>query len=817
MGYSIREIASILRLESDSDRIIEHLLIDSRKVLHPNSTLFFALQGAHQDGHSFIPELIAKGVKAFVVSKPVDPDDDDITILQVDHVLDALQHIAAYHRDRFGMPVFAITGSNGKTVVKEWLYQLLHQDHRIVRSPRSYNSQIGVPLSLWQMNDGHEMAIIEAGISEPGEMEILEQMIQPTHGVITNLGEAHAKNFHDPLEKLNEKLDLFESCDTIFYCSDHNLVGQIMKERYPTKNMVGWSVNPGSQLEVRDIDLDSMKVTVRYEGREHVFPLPFSDNGSIENFLHCINIAMHLESNPDELARRAESISPIDMRMQLHRGINGCTLINDSYNSDLPSILNGIEWLSRQTQHEKKVVILSDFETASEDFEKTFNAAIAAMKSAGVKRFIGVGPVISFYNEWVDIEEKHFAASTEEAEKKLMEMRFSDEAILIKGSRKFNLESLVKILQLQSHGTTVEINLGAMGRNLDAFRQKIPQDTKIMCMVKAFSYGTGSYEVAHYLSTKGVDYLAVAYADEGAQLRKAGITLPIMILNPEERSHHLLFKYHLEPEVYSVQVLASLVASYEQSFHSDETSLKIHLNLDTGMHRLGLVEDDLKSISELMDQYPYLEVASIFSHLSSADEQDQHEFTQGQIEQFERLSNQFMSEKSVKPLRHLLNTSGMHRYSDYAFDMVRLGIGLYGSGEDSLESTLEPVVSVKARILQIKNLAKGDSLGYGRSHIASKAQTVATISLGYADGLGRDLGNGHGFVFVNGEKQPILGNVCMDMCMVDVSGMVVNVGDEVIWIGSDQTLGAVAKQMNTIPYEVLTSIPERVKRVYFEE
>ncbi len=818
MNYSIEEIAGILGAElSEGPSVtVDHLLIDSRRLYEPNSTLFFALNGRNHDGHHYIVDCASRGVRAFVAERKVEGV-QDVRWLIVEDVRKALQLLASYHRDSFQHPIIAITGSNGKTIVKEWLYQMLGDRYRIVRSPRSYNSQVGVPLSLWQLSNRFDLAIIEAGISLPGEMKTLTEMIQSNFGLMTNIGDAHSVNFDSQEQKLDEKLGLFEHCDTIFYCRDHNLIHQKLKSRYPNKNLVSWSKESSDSLQLVNASADERsKILVRHEGQQHRFEIPFSDEASIENFMHVLNVAFYFEVPVEGLQQSAERLSAVNMRMELSRGQNRCTLINDSYNSDLPSIINGIEWLSRQKQHKKKTVILSALEHEIQNVSEVYEKLNLILQEKGIQRFIGIG--FQKEDQIFSLHENHYYADTKEFISAHHLLKIDDEAILIKGARNYNFEEVAKALQEQNHSTVLEINLNSLVHNLQVYRSLLKPRTKIMAMVKASSYGSGGIEVAQKLENSRVNYLAVAYADEGVELRKAGISSSIVVLNPENRSFNSLIKHRLEPEIFSIEMLREFAFSLQHNLLAEEIPFPIHINLDTGMHRLGFIEEELEELVVFLKSNAELEVKSVFTHLSSADNSEEDSYTKQQIELFTKYSEFIEAGIGKVVLRHVLNTAGVERYPEHQFDMVRLGIGLYGvSPSQSIQKKLRVVGSLKARILQIKQLKPGDSVGYSRSFKASSNTRIATIALGYADGLSRSLSNGKGSLMWNGNALQIVGTVCMDMCMVDIGDYDCHVGDELEYFGLNQSLMSIAQKLNTISYEVLSSIPSRVKRTYIEE
>ncbi|QHL88367.1 bifunctional UDP-N-acetylmuramoyl-tripeptide:D-alanyl-D-alanine ligase/alanine racemase [Nibribacter ruber] len=799
---------------------IQHLLTDSRKLVNAATSVFFAIRGDFHDGHDYVAGLYQQGVRQFVVEDLSAFSElssfPDANLLLVNSGVKALQDVAAYHRVRFHLPVVAITGSNGKTIVKEWLSQLLSPTERVVKSPRSYNSQIGVPLSVWQINETHTIGVFEAGISEPGEMEKLAKVIQPTLGIFTNLGSAHNEGFSSQEQKLEEKLLLFSGVNKLIYCADHELVRQAVHHH----NISGftWSLKGNAahvQVKIKSTSTHKTKIAYTYQDQEHSLTLPFTDDASLENALHCLTLLLRLGLPPEKLAPAFERLTPVAMRLERKEAINGCYVIDDTYNNDLAGLRIALDVLGQQARRGRKTLILSDLLEAGLE-EKTLYQQVAYDVAAhGVDRVIGIGDVISRHQHLFP-SGSEFYFGTDSFLGQLRPETFRQETILVKGARVFQFEKVVAALQQQVHGTVLEVNLDALVHNLNFYRSKVSTQTKIMVMVKAFAYGAGSYEIANLLQFHRVDYLAVAYTDEGVALREHGITLPIMVMNPSPDSFLKMQQYNLEPEIYSPDLLHRFLDYFPEN--SPKTP-RIHLKLDTGMHRLGFDPAELTEALEVLVQVPHVQVESVFSHLAGADEALYNDFSRQQISAFEQMAQQVESTLGYAVTKHILNSAGIIRFGqEAAFDMVRLGIGLYGIESSGMEQGgLQTVGQLKTTISQVKRVAKGDTVGYSRKGVADTDKVTATIAIGYADGYDRRFGNGVGEVLVNGRRVPIMGNICMDMCMIDVTGLDVQAGEEVIVFGKELPLTELSSRIGTIPYELLTNVSTRVKRVFYNE
>lgn len=827
-GYSIAEIHRVLGSSlalKNRDRQISELLIDSRRLNQPEKTLFFALTGERHDGHRFVRDLYQKGVRNFVISQLPRGFEkmQQANFIKVSNTLSALQILAAFHRKQFDIPVVGITGSNGKTVVKEWLYQLLNHDQSIVRSPKSFNSQVGVPLSVWQLNPSHDLAFFEAGISQPGEMKRLAEILHPTIGVFTHLGDAHGEHFASDAEKVDEKLLLFRDATTLYYGKDQKTVHARIEANafLQDKNLVTWSAeDEEATLFVTATTPGESTTTIqgRFAQREISITIPYTDKASVENATLCWLILLDHQLADSLIVERMKRLATVRMRLEMKEGVNRCTLINDSYNSDVGSLKIALEVLQHQHQHVRKTLILSDILEADRQTEELYRQVADLVNAQPLDRLIGIGAQLSAHQQLFQVDKQQFFADTEAFLMAHSSMDFQREAVLIKGARSFEFERIDELLQQQSHETVLEINLNALVENLNYFRSKLQSGTKLMVMVKAFSYGSGSYEIANVLQFHRVDYLGVAYADEGVELRKAGITIPIMVMSPEEASFDDLLLYNLEPEIYNLSLLKRFARNIRENHLSDRLPFPIHLKLDTGMHRLGLEEQDLEEVLALLQDDQCLQVQSVFSHLAASGSPEHEEFTAQQIERFQAMSDRISQSLDYPFLRHIANTAAITHHPEAQFDMVRLGIGLHGLGADEAEdAALTRVGTLKTSIIQVKHIKAGETIGYGRAGKATEDMTTATVAIGYADGLNRNLGNGVGQMIVRGQRVSTIGAICMDMCMLDMTGIPVQEGDEVIVFGQELSIREVAAKLKTIPYEILTSISRRVKRVYFQE
>lgn len=817
---SISEIVGGQLVGKAEGVIVTDLLIDSRQLVDAAHTLFFALISSRNDGHRYINDLYDKGVRAFVVQRRPQPPLPDAAFIVVEDTLSALQTLAAWHRAQFSYPVIAITGSNGKTIVKEWLSQILGYDYNIVRSPKSYNSQVGVPLSVWQMNEKHNLAIIEAGISKPDEMLRLQRIIQPTIGVFTNIGQAHDENFINREQKAGEKMNLFTRVDTLIYCQDHANIQQVLIRSglAATVKLFSWSRKSNEcSLFVDAVNKVGRQAEIDcvYLGRRMRFHIPFCDDASVENAIHCIATALFLGLPEKHISERLSGLTSVAMRLEIKAGINNCTLVNDYYNSDVNSLGIALDVMNQQQQHKSKTLILSDILQSGRDEMDLYAEIAHIIESKNVDMLIGIGPAISRQAKQFKLK-SYFYPSVNAFLMQFSFSNFHNQTILLKGARAFEFEQIGVELQEKAHETVLEINFNHLVNNLNYYRSKIKPETKLMVMVKAFGYGSGNYEVSNILQFHHADYLTVAFADEGVELRRAGITLPIMVMSPEVNSYDNIIKYDLEPEVFSFRNLSFIERALESM--GAQMPLNIHVKLDTGMHRLGFAKPEIPELLRRIEANPLLHVKSIFSHLATADNPDEDAFTMRQIELFDEVSSIIVQALPYKVLRHILNTAGITRFTKYQFDMVRLGIGLYGVPTCEVDKgALETVVSLKTTINQIKVVPAGDSIGYNRNGRATHEMRIGIIPIGYADGLSRMLGNGNGKFWVNGRQVRVIGDICMDMCMLDLDGVEAQEGDTVVVFDAEHSISDIAKACRTIPYEIMTSISQRVKRVYFQE
>ena len=825
--YSGEELAEIMKaqlLSPDVNAIkAEDILIDSRKFIRAAKTLFFALKGDRNDGHRYIHDLYRKGIRYFVISDNRFSRSglEKASFFEVSDTRKALQQLAAHHRSMFDIPVIGITGSNGKTIVKEWLFQLLSPDKKIVRSPKSYNSQIGVPLSVWQMNQQHELAIFEAGISRPDEMEHLQTMIQPTLGIFTNIGEAHSEGFIGLAQKIGEKLKLFTRVKTLIYNNDQKELLEVIIRSGILENIgtFTWGTEENSDLRILEKEVIEAKTTIHavHQEKEISIEIPFADTASVENAIHCWAAMLSLGYDQQIIVKRMAALTPIAMRLEQKEGINNCTIINDAYNSDFNSLTIALDFMNQQNQHKEKVIILSDILQSGRNEVDLYSSVAELLKQKGISRIIGIGEAISRHAGLFEME-KDFFPTTRDFIAGFPMASFRNQTILLKGARIFEFERINRLLQQKVHETVFEINLSALIDNLNFFRSKLKPETKVMAMVKAFSYGSGSFEIANILQFHQVDYLAVAYVDEGVELRNAGIRLPIMVMNPEEYAFDLMLKYQLEPEIFSFRALRMLEKAIRRNQLPQNKPVKVHLKLETGMHRLGFQEEEIDELISHIQANPLIYVQSVFSHLAGSDKPALDDFTRAQIVQFQHMAEKLKEKLAHHFYMHLLNSAGISRFPEAQFDMVRLGIGLYGiSSHKETAERLRNVTSLRSEITQIKEVKAGESVGYNRSFMAKKEHRIATVSVGYADGLFRTLGNGNFTFWVKGVPAPVVGDICMDMCMIDVTGMDVKEGDAVIVFNAEHPVTELAAAANTIPYEVLSRISRRVKRVYYHE
>jgi alanine racemase len=814
LTLTIRNIVPIIKanwIGQNDVAIIDYISIDSRSLQNDENTLFFALSGPNHDGHQYIEELISKGTQYFVVTRIPEDVKEKGNFLVVENTLEALQKFAAFYRSQFDFPIIGITGSNGKTIIKEWLNFLLSPDFNIIRSPKSYNSQVGVPLSILGIKEKHNLGIFEAGISTTNEMEKLQKIIQPTIGILSNIGSAHDEGFQSVAEKIKEKLKLFTSVKVLILNKNKSISAFIN----PKIKTFSWcSDDKSADVYITKKNTDELTVLcVTYQEDTFTITIPFHDQASIENAIHCMMVMLYFGYNQKVIQTRMAQLYPVEMRLKVKNGINNTTIIDDSYSSDFQSLKIALDFLENQKHHKKKTVILSDIFQSGLNNEELYSQVSQLIISNKINRVIGIGETFSqFKNKFINcVAFKNVADFTKAFEN----LNFENETILIKGARDFHFEEIVSMLEEKTHETVLEINLNAISHNLNFYKSKLAPKTKMMVMVKAFGYGNGGFEIAKLLEHHKVDYLGVAFADEGISLKSAGITVPIMVLNPESTSFSALIQHQLEPEIYSIKGLRAFLKIAEQK---KLKHFPIHIKIDTGMHRLGFEQDNLSELIQTLKGNETVQIKSILSHMATSDDLKHDAFSKSQIALFEKLSSQLQTSLNIKPIRHILNTSGITNYPEAQYDMVRLGIGLYGISNDYEEQKeLENVGTLKSIISQIRTIDKGESVGYGRRFIAEKETIIATIPIGYADGIRRSWGHGVGYVVINNIQAKIIGSICMDMLMVDVTNIDCKEGQTVIVFGENPTVKLMAKQLNTIPYEILTSISQRVKRVFFRE
>ncbi|MEZ4787076.1 MAG: bifunctional UDP-N-acetylmuramoyl-tripeptide:D-alanyl-D-alanine ligase/alanine racemase [Flavobacterium haoranii] len=807
MTFSLPHIISILDAKTVgtfNNFTIENVSIDSRSLQNSSGTLFFALKGLNHDAHEYIKTLISKGVQYFVVEFIPEGLEQKANFIIVSDTKIALQQTAKYYRSLFNFPIIGITGSNGKTIVKEWLNFLLSPDFSVVRSPKSYNSQVGVPLSIFGINENHNLGIFEAGISLKGEMSILEEIIEPSIGILTHFGTAHAEGFTSEKEKLEEKLSLFKNCKTVILESNKEI------ENLLQNNPFTWSFSDQSASVYFEKNGSQLKVI--FNNTTFEVTVPFQDEISLKNIATCITTLLFLKISTQKITERIPKLFPVEIRLEAKKGINNCVLIDDSYSSDYQSIKIALDFLEQQKLHKKKTIILSDVFQSGLPIDVLYEKVGRVLQNNNIDRIIVIGETISSYLK--DLPNVISFNSTIDFLKQFNTQSFQNETILIKGARSFNFDEIVVLLEEKKHETVLEIDLDALTHNLNFYKSKLKPETKIMVMVKAFGYGNGGFEIAKLLEHLKVNYLGVAFADEGVELRKAGISIPIMVMNPEMHSFSTMIAYDLEPEIYSINELNEFIKIAQQK---NVASYPIHIKIDTGMHRLGFEKPQLEQLISILKETNLVEVKSIFSHLATSDDTSFRAFTLEQYKRYAEASELIMKNLKSKPIQHILNTSGIFNYPEFQLNMVRLGIGLYGVGNSDEENQkLQNVSTLKSIISQIREVSTEESIGYGRKFRVTNRMKIATIPIGYADGIRRAWGNEKGFVTIKNQKATILGNVCMDMLMVDITNIECQEGDEVIIFGKSPTVVEMAKTLDTIPYEILTSISQRVKRIFFK-
>lgn len=822
MTYSLSDISRILNLPAPAtEREISVLLTDSRSLTDPDHSLFFAITTSNNDGHRYLAQLYEMGVRAFVVNHiPEDMDMvDDATFLVVPNATRALQALARHHRERFTAPVIGITGSHGKTTVKEWLYQALSADYNIVRSPRSFNSQIGVPLSVWELNDDTQLAIIEAGVSRQGEMAALKSVIRPEIGIITNIDSEHDAGFSSRRRKCEEKVSLLADCSCIIYCADDELIADAVGRLCHPHIEIAWSMtNADTPLFISSIKRHERTTDINYNylQENRSVTIPFTADNQIHNAIHVLAVMLYLNRPDEEIRRAMEALTPVMTRINVIEGVNNCMLIYDSYTSDLHSLTPALDFMHRRrTAERSSTLILSDVMHETLPPAKLYQTIAETIRKRGIDRFIGIGPEF-MRNQRYFPSSAMFYPDTTSFLTSVSPGDFQDELILIKGAPAFHFDLIVDMLEARQHETVLEVNLDAIVHNFNMYRAMVKPTTGIVCMVKASGYGAGSYELAKTLQSQGASYLAVAVLDEGIDLRRAGITMPIMVLNPKVVNYRSLFAYNLEPEIFNMDILNEIIREGEKYGITD---YPVHIKLDTGMHRLGFLEKDIPEVIDTLKRQKAIRPASVFSHLAVADEPLQDEYTRMQFEIFDHCADLLQSGFNHHIMRHILNSTGISRFPDHQCDLVRLGICLYGikTLSDGSQDGLKPVSALSTTVISLKEWPAGTTIGYGRRGVLKRESRVATIPVGYADGINRHLGNGNMHVFINGHRCPTIGNICMDACMIDVTDAPCAVGDHVEIFGHNIPVDEIAKTLDTIPYEVLTSVSSRVKRVYYRE
>ncbi len=822
MNYTIEKITTLIgaRRVGSADAKIGWLLTDSRSLCFPEETLFFALKTARNDGHRYIDDLYRRGVRNFVVSSLPEQQKADANYLKVPSPLAALQRLAERHRDEFDCPVVGITGSNGKTMVKEWLYQLLSPQHTVTRSPKSYNSQIGVPLSVWLLNEQTEIALFEAGISEPDEMEPLRDIIQPTIGVLTYLGGAHQEHFRSMEEKCMEKLQLFHGAKVIVYNSDDDIVSRCIRRSGYKGEKIGWSMeNISAPLYIENVtnEKDATRIVYHYKGTRGQYLLPFFDEASLQCSFACLAVALYLGTEPGQLAERMAALEPVAMRLEVKEGQHGCVIINDSYNSDINSLGIALDFMSRRVNDaRRRTLILSDIFQSGMESSALYAEVSNLCEQRGVNKFVGIGPALLSQASQIAVADKSFFATTEDFLMSDVFRQLHDEVVLVKGARVFGFDRITERLEQKVHETILEVNLNALVDNLNYYRSFMKPETKLVCMVKADAYGAGAVEVAKTLQDHRVDYLAVAVADEGVTLRRHGITQNIMIMNPEMTAFKTMFDYDLEPEVYSFRLLDALILAAEKQ---GITGWPVHIKLDTGMHRLGFdPTHDMDELIQRLKRQNAIIPRSVFSHFVGSDSADFDRFSAEQFRKFCEGSEKLQSAFSHKILRHICNSAGIVHFPERHLDMCRLGLGLYGYDPMTpAQAPLSPVSTLKTTILQLRRVPKDETVGYSRRGVLQRDSLIAAIPIGYADGLSRHLGRGAGYCLVNGQKAPYVGNICMDVAMIDVTDIPCQEGDSVEIFGEHLPVNVLSDVLDTIPYEVLTAVSGRVKKVYFQD
>ena len=818
MKLSTEKIANIFKYPEPAEKYtIRYVSIDSRQILQARQTLFFALKGSQVDGHQFIADAYKKGVRNFVVQKLPSKDTyKNANFFVVRNTLNALQKLATYYRNSLSTKIIGITGSNGKTVVKEWLASMLNLKFKTAKSPKSYNSQIGVPLSIFQIAEDDEYAILEAGISTTKEMAKLQKMIRPEIGILTNIGSAHAEGFRSRKSKIEEKLKLFIKSASLVYCADQKWVSNSSFSK--KMNLFPWSKKSSGYLQNLSIEKGYNQSTIQFKtsSGKYAFTIKFIDNASLENAVHCITTALLLGLSEEQIQMGLDGLYAVEMRLQMLAGENQCILINDAYTADIESVTAGLDFQDRQHTGKSKTIILSDLLQSGKSERKLYAQIGSLCQQYNVDKVIGIGNKIGLLESFLDPNiERYFFSDTDTYLRYQKESPQVNEIILVKGARRFQFEKIIDQLSEKRHEASLQVDLSALMQNVHFFQSKLHKKTKLLAVIKASGYGSGAIQIASVLEKSKVDYFGVAYVNEGIALRKKGIKKPILVLNCQAATFPALLKYELEPEIYSMDQLAELIA-----FMQGRQQINIHLKIDTGMNRLGFLKTELVQLADLLvAAKKQVKVKSIFTHLAASDLATEDSFSRAQLKQFDYSYAYICTRLKYRCDRHALNTAGIMRFSKHHYEMVRLGLGLYGIDPSGTAiSALQEVLSFKASVTQIKQLSPGDTVGYNRKGKVKNHKKIAIINVGYADGLLRKAGNGRFKVSINGLLAPTIGNICMDMSMIDISKIPnVKVNDEVLIFGEEHSVHHLCKALDTIPYEVYTGISERIKRVYYQE
>ena len=814
MNYTTKQIAEITgsQIIGDGSLHVKNIAYDSRTLFSVSDSAFLAINTTKNSGEKYIQSAIEKGID-IIISEHHHPQYDNITWIIVDNSMKFLQKIAKFHLEEFNLKTIGITGSNGKTIVKEWLYQSLFHDYATVKSPKSFNSQLGLPLSLLEINKKHQLGIFEVGISKPNEMSILTDIFSPQIGILTHIGSAHSSNFHSEEELIAEKIYLFKNSEIIIYNGDNELVVNKINAGYSSKKLISFGFKKENNVSIiNDWKDKSQEVLIKHFNEEFSVPVYQRDEATISNVLCVISVLKEFGFDHARIVEKLNVLKSIEMRLESVNGVRNNLIINDSFNLDLDSLKIAFQNI-KEYNKPQKALILTDF-VEGKNADQLYQEVAALTNEQKFNSVFLIGNEITKFERVFEAATFTFNNTTELIDNVAIN-QIENHLILLKGARKFEIEKVKSYLELQKHDTVLEVNLNSILHNINVHRALLKPETKMMAMVKAYSYGLGGYEIAEFLQHHHIDYLGVAYADEGVDLRKSGITTPIMVMNPEQHSYNIIIDYNLEPEIYSFRVLELFNEKLNQK--GIQQRYPLHIKLETGMHRLGFKKHELGDLIKKLNSMN-VKVQSIFSHLSSSDDEGEKEYTLQQIHIFNENSLKLMAGLNNQPIRHILNTSGIVNFSAYQFDMVRIGIGMVGvSANVEIKKRLKSAVTFKTVISQISAVKEGESVGYNRKFKATQNTNIATIPVGYADGIPRLVGNNVGFVGIRKNLFPIVGNVCMDMMMIDLGDFLAKEGEEVIIFNSNPSLEDFAAYCKTISYEVLTSISRRVKRIYIKD